>query len=139
MGVDAKARGELAHLVRQLLSGELRTQDYDDRVWAVPSEDPGVAAIRSRLWFLYSDWVNARFDIERLPAPSCAVIDRSLAFLSTELPYRYRRKNFITLIGWFRWIPAIARRLAAEAAEGDSDAWPFFDQGDWKEYCRRRA
>jgi hypothetical protein len=139
VGVDTKVRAELAQLVRQLISGQLRTRDYDDRVWELPADDPAVGAIRSRLWFLYSDVRNVRFDLERVPTVSRGAIDRSLAFLSTELPYRYRRKSFITSIGWFRWIPAIARRLAAEAAEGDPDAWPFFHRGEWEEYCRRRA
>jgi hypothetical protein len=135
MSVDEEARRQLAHLLRQLLSGELRTKDYDDLAWEVHS-DPAVAAIRSRLWFFYSDWMNVRLRIDRLSPERRAMIDRSLAFLSTRLPYRYSRKRFITLIGYLRWVPAIRRRLEAEATEGDPLLWPFFERREWEEVTK---
>jgi len=133
MSVDEEARWQLAHLLRQLVSGEIRTKDYDDRAWEVDSEDPAVRAIRSRLWSLYSDYRNVPFDIDRPPPERRALVERSLAFLSTPLPYRYSRKNFITLIRYLRWVPAIGQRLANEAREGDPSVWPFFEQREWEE------
>ena len=118
--------------MRQLVSGELQTKDYDDRVWSLQSEDAAVPAIRSRLWFLYSDHRNLRFDIDEASPERRAVIERSLAFLSTQIPYRYSRKNFITAIRYLNWIPSIRRRLAAEEREGDWTLWPFFERKEWE-------
>jgi len=136
MGVDEVARRQLADLLRQLVSGKLRTQDYDGRAWEVHSEDRAVRAIRSRLWFVYSDHRNLRFDIDRPPPERRALIERSLAFLSTQIPYRYSRTNFITLIRYLRWIPSMRRRLAAEEEEGISSLWPFFERREWEEATR---
>jgi hypothetical protein len=128
--VDKAARLRLRGLVQQLLSREISPRAYDDSVWGIQTEDPAVQAIRSRLWFAYSDTPGAVFDPERLPRETKEAFQRCITFLASELPYKYTRKKFITPLALLKWIPIVRREIERQDSDGDWSVWPFFSRDD---------
>lgn len=140
MSVDAVARRAAAELVRQLASGRLTNDEFEER-WPA-SADPALSAVREAAWFLYSDLRTYRLTgADRLPFPIRRQVARWVLFLHSDLPYEWpvesRAAKLARSIAGLLTIGVATRRwkTALQVSE-DADVWPFVRRVDYRRALR---
>lgn len=140
MSRDATSRRAAAELVRQLASGRLTNDEFEER-WPA-SADPALSAVREAAWFLYSDLRAYRLTgANRLPFAVRRQVSRWVIFLQSDLEYEWpvatRTEKLARSIADLLTMGVATRRwkTALQVSE-DADVWPFFRRVDFRRALR---
>lgn len=133
--IDRTGRDALSFRLRQLASGRITTDTFDndrpDR-----SEDEALVAIGVAGWGLYSDFETYRLRGRRaLDRETLEAVARSVLFLDSDLPYEWTPLR-PTLLGALTTIVTLGytwRRDRREwRAQGPHHLWPFMRESDYQ-------
>ena len=135
--IDSDARRQARELLRHLLSGQITSDEFEDR-FPRQSKDPGVSQVRWAAWHLYSDDREYRLvGKHRLTGMTRREISRWIVFLHTELEYEWPIINV-----WLEVALAplnmitfgfVGRLLQLRLARlGHFDVWPFIRRADYE-------
>ena len=90
MSVDRKVRDSLANSLELLVTGEMKTDDFDDRYcrdW-IAAEDAAVPEIARFGWGLYSDdWHRRLTGWNTVTEETLQTSNRAILFLESDLEY----------------------------------------------------
>ena len=138
--VDAPARRRASTLLRQLASGRVTNDSFEDQWPASP--DPALRVLRDAAWFLYSDLREYHLaGPDRLSPSVKRHVARWILFLHTDLPYEWaemsRTESLARLFAGLITM-GVATRLWKTAIErsDDADVWPFIRRTDFRRALR---
>lgn len=140
MNIDITSRRAAAELVRQLASGRLTNDEFEER-WPA-SADPALSAVREAAWFLYSDLRAYRLTgANRLPFAVRRQLSRWVIFLQSDLEYEWpvatRTEKLARSIAGLLTMGVATRlwKTALQVSE-DADVWPFIRRVDFRRALR---
>ena len=138
--IDTYKRQVAKKLIEGFLNG-LFTNDDVANDYPRDKRDPALAAIYERLWFLWDDRGTYKLTHrDGLEPANQALIDRSIAFLDSDLEYLWPQENLVS-------IPQVISRLLhlkglelrrshkwRQSARGSADTlfWPFASEDELK-------
>lgn len=141
--VDRMKRDVAAGVLRKFLDGAI-TNDEFERCFPTQDEDPGLSAIKTNIWTLYSDLYEHRLSGNHSPPADTRVfIERCILFLKSDLEFqwpvpRIRLSNLKNVIvEKARRLLGESVRVGADGAPNDEDVWPFFTKQDYESFQRR--
>lgn len=135
-------------LLRAFAVGKLTNDEFEDRYDAILDtrpvrawEDRALWALKTIVWYCYDDLSTHRLDGKyALTKEGKKNVARWILFLQTNLPYEWKRHDFISFhdgvfnlvtFGWW------SRREAAKFEKIDWEIWPFRRPADF-EHARIR-
>jgi hypothetical protein len=139
--VDRGSRDACAQLLRRLMEGTLKGEEFELAVDRLGSSDPAIRAIKTQAWTYYSDWSPVERSVARDARPEIA---RSILFLQSdaEYPWPPYPSGDHPIYNWLvnvctlgRWEQRKADRLREWQQHGDHSVWPFHSQGDYHAAC----
>lgn len=84
--IDRSSRNILAEQIRHFLSGLSDNMEFDDKVFAIKSDDVAVVEIRDQLWHIYDDFTRHKLEGRwALSKTDESVIKKFILFLKTDL------------------------------------------------------
>jgi hypothetical protein len=129
--IDRASRRQLAELLRQLVTGQITNDQFEDRI-PYQSHDPSIREIcREGAWFLYDDLHEHRLVGKfRLDKEQRSEIARWILFLERDSEYEWpimpawkRIALIVACLATFGLLAAIMRRINRE--NPDLAVWPF--------------
>jgi hypothetical protein len=135
MSIELQSRKRFAELIRQLASGRLTNDEFQDAsgLLARDSNDPAIHELRREMWVTYSDLYEHRLiGRHKLSRADRHVVVRMVVFLHSDLPYEWPLKAQTgCLLGLMRRVRPVASHGTARSGEaGDQCVWPFFRSED---------
>lgn len=126
--IDHLARNKLAAEIRHFVAGLTDNFAFDNRVFAIQSQDAGVINIRHEMWFIYDDLSRHKLKGEwSLSAQDKAIVLRCILFLKSDFEYRWPNKQNVlqSLLGLLTFGFASAFFESKWKASGSWEVWPF--------------
>ena len=138
---DRKARSQLAACLRQLASGRISNDEFDERA-PFSNADRAIDAIRWQAWHLYSDLREHKLTgRDRLSKDTRRDVSRCIVFLHSELDYQWPAIPLDGPLGLLLNLASFGRAgriaTASWSRSGDIDVWPFLNRSQF-EIARRQ-
>ena len=138
--IDTATRLRLALRLRRLASGRSTNDDYEEE-WLSRATDPGIRAIFTQGWTLYSDMRSYRLrGRDSLSLEARHAVARWVLFLQTDLEYEWPPApawDAVTLLAAGLSLGRVDLRDWGQWQDsGDVGVWPFFRQSDYRRACR---
>ncbi len=137
--IDRDRRDALAQLLRQLCSGCLTNDQFEDAAGDLLSKphartDPAIQAIIKQAWYLYSDLREYQLrGKDALPPSVKREVARWIIFLHSDIEYEWTVSAI--LLNLQRWVIRLKRRFihgkAKTIMRRDPSIWPFARRDDY--------
>lgn len=134
-------RNILAENLRHYLSGTITNFEFMDRIEPIcRTDDKGVRAIESELWFCYDDLrEHKNVGKHKLTDETEKHIKRFMLFLKSDNEYEWKDPKFSNPIKWILSLITFgiySKKSQEEKLEntevGDERVWPFFRQTEFE-------
>ena len=141
--IDRERRDSLAELLRQLCSGRITNDQFENGASALLTVygthgDRAIKAVIKQAWYLYSDLREYRLtDKDALHRITKREVARWIVFLHSDFEYKWPVSA--CLLGAYRWLLRLIFWVSHNIrawVERDPDVWPFSRQVDY-EHARR--
>jgi hypothetical protein len=126
--IDRPARNKLAEEIRHFVAGLTDNFVFDNRVFAIQSQDAGVINIRHEMWFIYDDLSRHKLKGKwSLSTQDKAIVSRCILFLKSDAEYSWPNKQSV-----LRWVLKLLTFGFSATffenkwkASGSWEVWPF--------------
>lgn len=141
--VNLDARRKCACLLRALVGGTIRSDQFSAGIRGIAGSDAVIRPIWYRIWSCYDD-TRDTFMSRKAAREIRPEVARWVLFLRTNLPYSWPLGPLdgfgvdlplfdCVTFGW--WGRRNRRRLLQWARNGDVDVWPFLRRDDFVQAC----